>query len=216
MDPMTIMAIINAASGITEGGTSAVAQNKYGKGNFVKGATAGIPIIGPLLDMAYQNSMKDEKEQDELERQAEINDQYDRLRLNMGGRVVGPGTTKSDSVKTKLPIGSFVVPSENADMAMGLGKALFGWKDGQTMNGTSGAGRKVALSNKEVVFSPMEVNAMETAGIDIAKLAPKSEFTKEAKCGGRLKRLEGGFIEMAKGGYVKYADGGYVWIELTK
>jgi hypothetical protein len=42
----------------------------------------------------------------------------------VGGKVVGPGTAKSDSVKTKIPNKSFIVPAENADKAMALRKAV--------------------------------------------------------------------------------------------
>lgn len=201
MDPATIMAILNAAGGITEGGASAVKNDTYGKGNFIKGASTGIPILGPMFEMMYQKSLE-EKAQEEITNAEGISNELATQRyLKKGGLVKGPGTEKSDSIKMKLPVGSFVVPAENSEVAMVIGKSILGWKDGQTLKtGGLTKGQKVHVSDNEVIFTPNEAKTLLARNIDINKLAPNSENTLSLKDGGIMIKPEnrGKFTEWAK------------------
>ena len=198
MDPATMAAILSAAGGITQGGANAVANDTYGKGNFLKGASTGIPILGPLFQMAYQKDLDEKSEEEQKLTEASLNQTATQRYFAKGGLVKGPGTGKSDSIKTKLPVGSFVVPVENSDLGMAIGKAVLGWKDGQQLKtGGKVTGKSVAISNNEVVYSPEERKVLMAKGIDISMLAPNAKEGFQKKSGGLIKEL-------------KYADGGDV------
>ena len=72
-----------------------------------------------------------------------------------GGEILGPGTSKSDSIAAKVEPGSFIVPAENAGMAEVIRKKYFGDKDAKA-NTQQGSGRRVNLSTGEHMFTPEE------------------------------------------------------------
>jgi GH24 family phage-related lysozyme (muramidase) len=109
-----------------------------------------------------------------------------------GGKVKGPGTSKSDSIKTKLQEGSFVVPAENAEMAMAMGKELLGWGRDDTVD--KGGNANVKISDGEVVFQPDEIQTLKQFGIDVEGLAPNSNSG----------------MGISKKGYDHFAKGGKV------
>jgi len=123
-----------------------------------------------------------------------------------GGKIKGKGTAKSDSIKGNLPAGTFVVPAENADIAMDMGKEFLGWTQDEetTLNKK---GEKVAVSNGEVLFTPEEVAILQEAGIDVNSLAPEAEAVpglngeEGLACGGKAGRHK-----MKKGGTLSAKD----------
>lgn len=102
--------------------------------------------------------------------------------LKDGGKVKGKGTAKSDSISTSLDPNSFIVPSENASIAMQLGKKYLGWNNEQKSD--KGGNTKVNLSDGEVVFQPDEVMALKGLGIDLNSLAPNAEGGSKLSKGG--------------------------------
>lgn len=128
------------------------------------------------------------------------------LGYKKGGKIKGRGTGKSDSIKGNLPAGTFVVPAENADIALDMGKEFLGWTENEetTLNKK---GEKVAVSNGEVIFTPEEVAILQEAGIDLNALAPEAENVpgmngvEELACGGKTRRHK-----MAKGGKLSAKD----------
>lgn len=90
-----------------------------------------------------------------------------------GGKINGKGGPKSDSINMKAKKGSFIVPAENAEEAMNLGKELLGWKDNE--NASKGKGdTKIRTSNGEVMFTPEEVGILKYHGVSLDALAPNS------------------------------------------
>jgi len=94
--------------------------------------------------------------------------------LKDGGKIKGKGTAKSDSIKTKMPAGSFVVPEANADIAMEIGTSVLGWTKDEKMTKRKD-GKTVDVSNGEVMFTPTEVKALTSIGINLNELAPNAE-----------------------------------------
>ncbi|MBW1750282.1 MAG: hypothetical protein JRJ37_06225 [Deltaproteobacteria bacterium] len=124
-----------------------------------------------------------------------------------GGEISGPGTAKSDSIKGKLPEGTFVVPAENADIASDIGQEYLGWTQNEeaTLNAK---GEKVAVSDGEVIFTPEEVAQLEGMGINLDTLAPNAEEGADImKCGGRV----GGHQRKAEGGEIVSPIAGDDW-----
>lgn len=103
--------------------------------------------------------------------------------LKDGGKVMGKGTAKSDSIKAKVEPNSFVVPAENAPMAEMLRERLFGKKEGKA-NLKQGDGVEVKLSNGEHLFTPDEAKELVAAGIDLKSLAPHADDVANYKNGG--------------------------------
>jgi hypothetical protein len=100
-----------------------------------------------------------------------------------GGKVEGKGTAKSDSIDKKVEDGSFIVPAENSQKAMELGKTYLNWKGDESAN-RKYPGSEVALSNGEVLFTPEEVDVLKYHGLDLNRLAPKAELGNKMKKGG--------------------------------
>jgi len=73
--------------------------------------------------------------------------------LAEGGEVKGAGTAKSDSIKTKVPDKSVIVPAENEGLAQALREMFLPKKEG-TMK--PGGDVNVKLSNGEHMFTPKE------------------------------------------------------------
>jgi len=91
-----------------------------------------------------------------------------------GGMIKGKGGPKSDAIRMTAVDGSFVVPAENAEIGMELGKTLLGWDDNTFADRMNG-GSNVMVSDGEVFFTPEEVGILRYHGVDLDQLAPKAE-----------------------------------------
>lgn len=100
-----------------------------------------------------------------------------------GGEVKGAGGPKTDAITKKVEDGSFIVPAENAERAMELGKNYLNWNGEETAN-RNYPGTEVKLSNGEVLFTPEEVNVLKYHGLDLNKLAPQAEPGNKMSTGG--------------------------------
>jgi GH24 family phage-related lysozyme (muramidase) len=162
-----------------------------------------VPVLGGITRRKDQL-----KEKERAQKKQKTIDTADRIKsrsqyftdlyqgLADGGMVEGKGTSKSDSIKTKLKAGSFVVPSENAQLAMQLGQELLGWNKNEKAD--KGSGESVAISDGEVVFQPDEVQTLREFGIDVEALAPEAEDADMMKKGGKVKGYaDGGWVKMA-------------------
>lgn len=104
--------------------------------------------------------------------------------MSAGGKVVGPGTGKSDSVKGNLAEGSFVATAENKKTAQAIGEKYLGWKAQKVAALAGGGNVPVAVSNGEVVFTPAEVAKLTKMGVNLDKLAPNAASSQKLKDGG--------------------------------
>jgi hypothetical protein len=100
-----------------------------------------------------------------------------------GGLVKGKGTGKSDSISAKLNEGDFIVPEENKEKALKIGREHLGWDKSQETELNSGAVDKY-LSNGEVKFTKDEVDILKSKDIDISSLAPDWKKGIKMKGGG--------------------------------
>lgn len=100
-----------------------------------------------------------------------------------GGKIVGSGTAKSDSISKNVEDGSFIVPAENAQKAMNYGKTYLNWKDDELASRTY-PGTETKLSNGEVLFTPEEKNILLYHGVDVFGLAPNAESSTQMAKGG--------------------------------
>ena len=126
--------------------------------------------------------------------QTDINKEKNRIKelktqkLASGGEVQGPGTAKSDSIKTKLEPGSFVVPVENTPLAKSLRKRFLGGS-GKVLKAKEGAtGTPVKLSNGEHVFTKEEKESLMAKGVNVKALAPNARPGMNYADGGKVKR----------------------------
>jgi hypothetical protein len=105
------------------------------------------------------------------------------LGMAKGGKIKGEGGPKEDAIDKNVSDGSFIVPAENAQKAMELGKNYLNWKGDETAN-RKYPGTEVALSNGEVLFTPEEVDVLKYHGLDLNRLAPEAEPGNKMKKGG--------------------------------
>lgn len=110
-----------------------------------------------------------------------------------GGKIVGPGNGKSDSIVAEPEDGSFVVPVENAKIAEELREKYLGGDKKQiaTLRKKGDPNAAFRLSNGEHLFSKKEVDILKSKGVDLNALAPNAEDKTTAKA-------EGGGVEAAK------------------
>jgi len=94
-----------------------------------------------------------------------------------GGKIVGKGTGKSDSINANIKEGAEVVPVENAHIAKEIRKVVLKKAPSVKANLKQGGGIPVKLSNGEVLFSKKEAEKVEEKlGEDVfKKLAPNAE-----------------------------------------
>jgi len=92
-----------------------------------------------------------------------------------GGKIVGKGTGKSDSILAKVEADSFIVPAENAKAAEKLREKFLGKPPKQKANLNDKNGELVKLSNGEHKFTPEEKEELLEKGVNVDLLAPKSE-----------------------------------------
>lgn len=103
-----------------------------------------------------------------------------------GGKIVGAGTGKSDSIKAEVKSDSFVVPEENAEIAEELREKVLGDNKNKKAKLKQKGGEDVRLSNGEHLFTPEEVVKLEASGVDIDELAPNQEHGKGKAKGGTV------------------------------
>ena len=93
-----------------------------------------------------------------------------------GGKIEGPGTSRSDSIDAEIQEGSFVIPASNAHVAEQLReKFLSGSGDKKANLNQGGKVADVKLSNGEHLFTPEETGKLEGMGIDLDLLAPNAK-----------------------------------------
>lgn len=97
-----------------------------------------------------------------------------------GGKIEGKGTAKSDSIHAKVEEGSFVVPTENAEMAKGIRK-LYLRAPVKKANINQKEGEEVKLSNGEHLFTPEENEYLESIGVNLEGLAPNANKDQDDK-----------------------------------
>ena len=115
-----------------------------------------------------------------------------------GGEVKGSGTAKSDSITKNVEDGSFIVPAENSEIAMDLGKKYLGWKGAEIADRTY-PGTSVKLSNGEVLYTPEEVDILRYHGLDLNRLAPNAEpGNKMSKGGKKIKNYDSALSDYKK------------------
>ncbi len=100
-----------------------------------------------------------------------------------GGKIKGKGGPKSDSIKMDAKDGSFIVPTENAETGMDIGKTYLGWND-KTMADRKNKGSEIAVSDGEVFYTPEEVGMLKYYGINLDELAPNAKSEHKMKDGG--------------------------------
>lgn len=101
-----------------------------------------------------------------------------------GGKIKGKGTGKSDDIAMRAEEGSFVVPAENKDRALEIGKEYLGWDDDTLAKRNYGEGTDVNVSNGEVLFTKNEASLLDYYGIDYKSLAPKADENKKGMADG--------------------------------
>jgi len=89
----------------------------------------------------------------------DLNKKY--FKFANGGKIEGKGTSKSDSIKAKVKEDSFVVPAENAQAAEVIRKVILKAPSGKANLNQKG-GETVKLSNGEHLFTPKEVDKLES------------------------------------------------------
>ncbi len=173
------------------------------KGTASGAASAGVPgaIVGFGAAALQRLTGSKQRKNTQTEIVNAVNQNYaqsiaeagrSRFGYRKGGEIEGAGTSKSDSINAKIPIGSFLVPAENASVAMEIGQKLLGWKTDEKATIRQG-GKEVDLSNNEVMFQPNEVKALESLGIDLNGLAPNAEPGRELHEGGPVGHIHSPF-----------------------
>jgi len=109
----------------------------------------------------------------------------DALNFAKGGKIVGAGTPKSDSINAKIEDGSFVVPAENAKEAEIIRKVVLKKAPSVKAKLNQKGGENVKLSNGEHLFTPNEVSKIEASGIDLDRLAPDADNGNSFAGGGK-------------------------------
>jgi len=105
-----------------------------------------------------------------------------------GGKIVGKGTAKSDSIRAKIVPGSFVVPAENAEVIEEVKEKVLRKAPSKKANLNQNGGVDVKLSNGEVLLTPEEKMELEMKGVDVDSLAPDAQGGEdvEFKKGGEI------------------------------
>jgi hypothetical protein len=115
-------------------------------------------------------------------------DRYDKFAATEsyqdGGKVKGPGGPKDDKIVMAVDDGSFIVPAENADKAMKIGREYLGWGKEQRASRDSDDS-EIRISDGEVIFNPEESAMLEYYGVDLNALAPNANKENKMKTGGK-------------------------------
>lgn len=139
------------------------------------GAAAGALIGGGV---GWVKGKKQGKAQDDVRNlSAQRSAMANTYGMKDGGKVVGPGTGRSDDVPAEIRQGSFIVPAKNAKLAQKIRKQFLG--DGGAVANTDQTAVDtvpVYLSNGEHMFTPEEADMLvNTHGINLDALAPDSD-----------------------------------------
>lgn len=126
-----------------------------------------------------------------------------------GGKIIGAGHGKSDSIPAEPEKGGFVVPIENAKLAEEIREKHLGKNPNQIATlKVKGGAKNTRLSNGEHMFTKAEADLLRSKGVDLDALAPNAESSKPSG----LSKMVGSY-EMKKGGEVpadidkaKYAE----------
>ncbi len=109
--------------------------------------------------------------------------------MSDGGQVKGKGSAKSDSIPAKIDGDGFVVPEENAAIAMVIRHKFLG--DSPTAKADLKAGdSKVKLSNGEHYFTGPEAALLQAKGINLGALAPNAKPEHKLNAGGSVDEME--------------------------
>jgi hypothetical protein len=130
-----------------------------------------------------------------------------------GGVIKGKGTGKSDSISAKVKAGSFIVPAENAKVAEVIREKVLLKAPKVKANLNQKGGQEVRLSNGEHSFTPEEKEEIKEAGIDVNKLAPKSESKDYMQFPNLIGYEKGGLVKGSKVGNVTWD--GKNWIDAS-
>jgi hypothetical protein len=122
-----------------------------------------------------------------------------------GGKIKGPGTTKSDSITMKAREDSFIVPAENSEEGMRLGREYLGWTDKSIAERNNG-GSKIKVSKGEVFYTPEEVEKLQFIGVDLNKLAPNAKPENKLRMTKTIEPMK----RMTKTIKSRYQDGGFL------
>ena len=112
-----------------------------------------------------------------------------------GGKIVGPGTGKSDSITANMEDQGFIVPAVNAKKAEELREKYLGDSKKKIASLNKG-GVPVKVSNGEHYFTKDEKELLLAKGVDLDALAPNADVSAEGK-------QDGGTL------YGVYKDGKY-------
>lgn len=105
-----------------------------------------------------------------------------------GGKIVGKGTAKSDSIDATIKEDSFIVPVENEKVAATIRKVVLKKAPTVKANLKQKGGEKVRLSDGEHLFTPEENEKLKSVGIDLNTLAPNAENKNSYKDGGKVSK----------------------------
>ena len=183
----TVASQATSAASIAAGNPTAVMDGLGSQAELVSGVTSVIDERKKGEEMIRDLELASEKEQSKIknEKTKKLSSIIaGQMEYKDGGKVVGPGTAKSDSIKTSADTGTFIVPAENAKKAMAIGQQAFGWDASQRATLSGGDVKGVSLSNGEVMFTREEAAALRKSGYDIDSLAPKGNNMTKKFSGG--------------------------------
>jgi hypothetical protein len=100
-----------------------------------------------------------------------------------GGKITGPGTGTSDSIKAKVPAGSYIMPADSTEQ-LGFGAPR------------AGAGKvPVNVSSGETAILPEQVHAFGVRALNQLKNATHAPTGQPSAAGGELFFADGGLVE---------------------
>lgn len=114
-----------------------------------------------------------------------------------GGPVVGPGTGTSDSIKTTVPNGSYIMPADST-AALGMNPDMLKQHKKGSMEAPRlgmGKGVPVNLSNGEYELPPEQVHAVGVQALDQAKGATHAPVEPRLGMGKELFFANGGLVD---------------------
>ena len=171
-------------------GAGAAIGSTFGPIGTAVGAAAGTLVsgIGRLLGAGDRNEAVEKASKDWSDSWSKkTGSSIQQYGYKKGGKVKGEGTGTSDSIDMDAEDGSFIIPADNAEYAMELGREYLGWNDGERAS-KKGGDVDIKVSNGEVMFTPKEVSILKYHGVDVDSLAP------EGKPGGKMK-FNGNLVE---------------------
>ena len=157
-------------------GKGAAIGSTFGPIGTIIGAGAGLLTSG-IKNIVGAKKRKEDREERSDEFEGFWADKYFRNReagYEEGGKIKGPGTTKSDSITMKAKENAFIVPAENAKEGMRLGREYLGWTD-ESLASRNNGGSKIKVSKGEVFYTPEEAEKLQFIGVDLNKLAPNAK-----------------------------------------